>query len=125
MRILILSVILITGLIMTGQENKDYTTDLVFSVDSIETVKQKYGTIILNTVSAVPDPCYTFSHVETKTESDTIHVKIFARRKKSETCIQIIGRLKAEFEVKPPKPGNYHFIFEGKLKTINRDFTIK
>lgn len=123
MRLIILVIVLMAGLIMAGKKDNQYITRLVYSVDSVEVVEQDSGFIKFRTLSSVPDPCYTFSHVDSKITENEIAISLFARRDKDVNCIQIIGRMQAEFKIKIPSRGKYVCTFLGDTK--NKSFAVE
>ena len=125
MRLLFLVTFLMAGIIMTGHDDKNYIIRNVYSVDSVEVLKTGSDFVKVKTLSSVPDPCYKFSHIETEITGKNIQVKVFAKREKDVNCIQIIGRMTAEFKIKIPSPGKYTCTFRGETKSKTMEIETK
>jgi len=116
--------LILCGLFVMNKDNDQFEKRIVYFVESVEILKAEKGSLTVKTISSVPNPCYQFDHIETEQIADTIHISIFAKIDKSVNCIQVLGKMSAEFEI-VAEPGKYILYFKGKSKEIFKEVTVK
>jgi hypothetical protein len=116
MKEIIFIIILGVSVIMTTKQDKNFIVRAVYSVDSVEVLKTTEKEIGLKIISTVPNPCYRFSHVETKQEDAQIQITVFAKIDKNVNCISVLGKMEAEIKIPVTKAGRYELVFVGQSK---------
>jgi len=116
--------IIILWMAMT-QDNSKYHTILVHSVDSVRVVNAEDKTLTLSTISAVPNPCYKYSHYTLEKAADTLFVRIFSKIEKNINCIQMIGKMEAEIIIPVENKGAYKVVFPGEFKSLEKNIEVK
>jgi len=76
-----------------GANDPSNTSLLVYSVDSVEIDNKSGKEITLKMKCTVPNPCYSFSHINTSQSADTLKIEVFVQTDPDMICIQVIGEI--------------------------------
>lgn len=108
-----------------AEPDDDLIVRQVFSVDSLEILTNANNTLLLKSSAGVPNPCFEYSHADISQEGSDIYVNIFARTLKSTVCIQVLGQIEANTEIKVDAPGSYNLHLVGEFQTLDTTVVIQ
>lgn len=108
-----------------AEPDDDLIIRQVSSVNSLEILANANNTLALRSSAGVPNPCYEYSHADITRDGSDIYVNIFARTLKSTICIQVLGQIEAETEIKVDAPGAYNLHLVGEFQTLDTTVVIQ
>ncbi len=73
---------------------------------TIDTVLQRQATIGLHCFA--PNPCWGFSRIVEKRDSNQIHLTVYRKAKRYQTCIQVVSSFTHQHTISVDAPGTYH-----------------
>lgn len=122
--IFLFALIAIVGCENLNDDSQEYE-EAIAMVESftVDTTFNKTATISLNCFA--PTPCWSFSRIIEQRDSNEIHLTVYRKEKKYQTCVQVVSSFVHTMNISVTNPGSYTIkIYRTPTTTLDTTITL-